>query len=216
MGATKRVAELVVRHVAERSRTRMTAVRFGNVLGSAGSVVPLLKQQIERGGPVTLTHPECTRYFMTISEAVGLVLLAGLSGYGELCVLDMGEPIRIADLALNLITMAGRIPGKEIPIVYTGLRHGEKLHEELLTEAEEQSRHVRNGINVTKSPPPPPNFAKALRELAELAHVGDRDAILRALTRLVPTFRPLLPHRAPEPHPVGAANGAERLIHQQL
>jgi len=189
MGATKRIAELVVRSLASRSETRMTAVRFGNVLGSAGSVVPLFKQQIERGGPVTVTHPECTRYFMTVSEAVGLVLLAGLGGYGELCVLDMGKPIRIAEIAENLITLAGRIPGKEIPIVYTGLRPGEKLFEELLTEDEERSVRVRNRISVAKCPPPPPDLAKKLSSLRELAEEGDRDLLLEAIRELVPSYR---------------------------
>src|SRR5262249_23213938 len=143
MGASKRVAELLVREIARHSRTAFTAVRFGNVLGSAGSVVPVLKEQIERGGPVTVTHPECTRYFMTIPEAVGLVLLAGLGGYGELCILDMGEPIRIADLAAHMITMAGLVPGTDIPIVFTGLRPGEKLAETLLTEEEERTPQDR-------------------------------------------------------------------------
>ena len=189
MGATKRIAELVVRDLARRSDTRMTAVRFGNVLGSAGSVVPLFKQQIEHGGPVTVTHPDCTRYFMTVSEAVGLVLLAGLGGFGELCVLDMGEPIRIAEIASNLITMAGRIPGAEIPIVYTGLRPGEKLYEELLTEEEEETAQVRSRISAARSPPPPPDLAKHLHELQELAEEGDRDGILRSIRRLVPTYR---------------------------
>ena len=189
MGATKRVAELVVRELARSSRTKMTAVRFGNVLGSAGSVVPLFKQQIERGGPVTVTHPDCTRYFMTVSESVGLVLLAGLGGYGELCVLDMGEPIRIADMARNLITMSGRIPEKEIPIVYTGLRPGEKLCEELLTEEEEETALVRNRINVAKSPQPPADLARRLLALRGYADEGDREALLDAIQVLVPTYR---------------------------
>jgi FlaA1/EpsC-like NDP-sugar epimerase len=190
MGATKRIAELVVRDLARRSDTRMTAVRFGNVLGSAGSVVPLFKQQIERGGPVTVTHPDCTRYFMTISEAVGLVLLAGLGGYGELCVLDMGEPMRIAEMAANLITMSGRIPGTEIPIVFTGLRPGEKLAEELLTEEEEETAQVRDRISAAKSPPPPDDLAKCLHTLQELAEVGAHAPLLRAIQLLVPTYRP--------------------------
>lgn len=188
MGASKRIAELVVRDLARTSRTRMTAVRFGNVLGSNGSVVPIFKEQIERGGPVTVTHPDCTRYFMTIPEAVGLVLIAGLGGYGELCVLEMGKPIRIAEMAANLITMAGFIPGEEIEIVYTGLRPGEKLHEELLTEEEEQTRTVRNRVHAASSPPPPPDLQERLEELARLAGAGDRAGILAAIRKIVPSY----------------------------
>jgi FlaA1/EpsC-like NDP-sugar epimerase len=186
MGATKRVAELVIRDLCRSSRTQMTAVRFGNVLGSAGSVLPLFKDQIARGGPVTVTHPECTRYFMTVSEAVGLTLLAGLGGYGDLCVLDMGEPIRIADLARFMIALSGR--ADEIEIAYTGLRPGEKLNEELLTEDEERSQTVRDRIRVTKSPPPPADLATWLSELRRLALAGDRVAILSVLRALVPTY----------------------------
>jgi FlaA1/EpsC-like NDP-sugar epimerase len=189
MGASKRVAEFVVRDLARRSKTKFTAVRFGNVLGSAGSVVPLFKEQIERGGPVTVTHPDCTRYFMTIPEACGLVLLAGLGGYGELCILDMGEPIRIADLASHMITMAGRVPGKDIPIVFTGLRPGEKLNEELLTEEEEQTQVVRDKIKVATSPPPPADFAALLDALRVASEIGDRQAVLGLLQKIVPTFR---------------------------
>jgi FlaA1/EpsC-like NDP-sugar epimerase len=151
--------------------------------------VPLFKQQIARGGPVTVTHPECTRYFMTIPEAVGLVLLAGLGDHGELCVLDMGEPIRIADLARNLITLAGRVPEAEIPIVYTGLRPGEKLYEELLTEEEERSRSVHARILATHSPPPPKDLFARLRRLRFLADDGRCDEVLRELHALVPTYR---------------------------
>jgi FlaA1/EpsC-like NDP-sugar epimerase len=189
MGATKRIAELITHDVSRRSATQMTAVRFGNVLGSAGSVVPLFKQQIERGGPVTVTHPECTRFFMTVSEAVGLVLLAGLGGYGELCVLDMGKPVRIAEMAAHLITMAGRIPGKEIAIVYTGLRPGEKLNEELLTGDEEQTVQVRNRISVCKCPPPPVDLERMLTELRRAADAGDRENVLAAIGALVPSYR---------------------------
>jgi FlaA1/EpsC-like NDP-sugar epimerase len=190
MGASKRVAEYVVRDLARRSKTQFTAVRFGNVLGSAGSVVPLFKQQIQRGGPVTVTHPDCRRYFMTLSEAVGLVLLAGLGGYGELCVLDMGEPLRIADLASNMITMAGLVPNKDIPIVFTGLRPGEKLTEELLTEEEESSQVVRNKIFVATSPPPPEDLEARLERLAAAAERADRPAIVRGLQEIVATFKP--------------------------
>jgi FlaA1/EpsC-like NDP-sugar epimerase len=188
MGATKRVAELVIRDLGRTSSTRMTAVRFGNVLGSAGSVVPIFKEQIAHGGPVTITHPECTRYFMTISEAVGLTLLAGLGGHGPLCVLEMGEPIRIADLARYMVTLTGRAPG-EIPIVYTGLRPGEKLFEELLTEEEERSQVVRNRIRATQSPPPPPELSAWLAELGRLAELGDRVGVLSVLKALVPTYQ---------------------------
>jgi FlaA1/EpsC-like NDP-sugar epimerase/UDP-N-acetylmuramyl pentapeptide phosphotransferase/UDP-N-acetylglucosamine-1-phosphate transferase len=190
MGVTKRVAELVVRDLAREGRTRFTAVRFGNVLGSAGSVVPLFKQQIARGGPVTVTHPDCRRYFMTVSEAAGLVILAGLGDYGELCVLDMGEPIRILDLANHMVTMAGLVPGRDVRIEITGLRRGEKLAEEILTEEEEESRAVRNKILVAKSPPPPTDLKERLAELEQYAHSADRERILSALSALVPTFRP--------------------------
>jgi FlaA1/EpsC-like NDP-sugar epimerase len=189
MGASKRLAEFVVRDLARSSRTKMTAVRFGNVLGSAGSVVPIFKEQIERGGPVTVTHPDCTRYFMTIPEAVGLVLISGLGGYGDLCILDMGEPIRIADMARNLITMAGYVPDEEIPIVFSGLRPGEKLYEELLTEEEEESHQVRNRIKVATPPPAPANLHQRLAELRRLCEAGDREAILRAIHELIPSYR---------------------------
>ena len=195
MGASKRIAEMVVRDLGHRSKTRMTAVRFGNVLGSAGSVIPIFKQQIERGGPVTVTHPECTRFFMTIPEAVGLVLVSGLNDYGDLCILEMGEPVRIADLAHHLITMAGFVPNLEIPIIYTGLRPGEKLHEELMTEEEEQTHQARDRIMVAESPAPPADLKERLHELRKLADAGEPQALLRAMRELVPTFR------TPEPDP---------------
>ncbi len=190
MGATKRVAELIVRDLARASRTRMTAVRFGNVLGSAGSVVPLFKEQIARGGPVTVTHPDCTRYFMTIPEAVGLVLVSGLADYGELCVLEMGAPIRVDELARLMIALSGHVAGSDIKIVYTGLRPGEKLAEEVLTEEEEQAHAVRDRIRIAKSPPPPQDLMLRLAELRRLAETGDREIILNALRVLVPTYRP--------------------------
>lgn len=188
MGATKRVAEFVVRDIARRSSTRYTAVRFGNVLGSAGSVVPIFKRQIERGGPVSVTHPECTRYFMTVSEAVGLVLLAGLGDYGELCILDMGEAIRIVDLARHMISMAGLVPGIDVKIEFTGLRPGEKISENLMTEDEEQSRIVRDKIFVAKPPPVPADLWDRVTELGPMAAENDRAAILRVLKALIPAF----------------------------
>jgi FlaA1/EpsC-like NDP-sugar epimerase len=187
MGATKRIAELIVRDVGRSSPTRMTAVRFGNVLGSAGSVLPIFKEQIAGGGPVTVTDPECTRFFMTVSEAAGLTLLAGLGGYGDLCVLDMGEPFRIANLAKAMVALAGR--AGEIQIVFTGLRPGEKLHEEVLTEEEERSQVVRDRIRVTQSPPPPRDLALWLAQLRRLAEAGDRAGIVSVLRALVPTYQ---------------------------
>lgn len=146
MGATKRAAERIVRALAVASKTVFVTVRFGNVLGSRGSVVPLFQQQIARGGPVTVTHPDATRYFMTIPEAARLVLQAGAMGQsGELFLLDMGEPVRVVDLARDLIRLAGLEPEIDVPIAYTGLRPGEKVTEELFT-AEERvtaTRHER-------------------------------------------------------------------------
>ncbi|NUN51555.1 MAG: polysaccharide biosynthesis protein, partial [Planctomycetaceae bacterium] len=181
MGATKRVGEMVVRDLGRRSRTRFCAVRFGNVLGSAGSVVPLFREQIAAGGPVTVTDPEVRRYFMTIGEAVGLVLKAGYGDHGDLCVLDMGEPIRIVDLARQMITMAGRVPDVDIPLRYTGLRPGEKLTEELLTEEEERTHRVTEKIFAADSPLPPTGLEAGIEELARAAAREDGDAVRAAL-----------------------------------
>jgi len=153
MGATKRFAEMIVQNLAKESTTKFAAVRFGNVLGSRGSVVPLFKKQIARGGPVTVTDPEMTRYFMTIPEASRLVIQAGtLAAGGEVFVLDMGEPVKIVDLAKNLIKLSG-YSEDEIGIAYSGIRPGEKLFEELLNDNERQSEHVFPKIFVGKAEP---------------------------------------------------------------
>ncbi|TMV53019.1 polysaccharide biosynthesis protein [Paenibacillus mesophilus] len=146
MGATKRIAEMVVQSANAASPTNFIIVRFGNVIGSRGSVLPLFQQQIREGGPVTVTHPDMVRYFMTIREAVQLVIQAGaFTQGGELFVLDMGQPVKIAELARKLIRMSGFEPDRDIPIVYTGIRPGEKIVEELLTEEEgiQATRHDR-------------------------------------------------------------------------
>ena len=199
MGATKQVAEALVADRARRARGRFTVVRFGNVLGSAGSVVPLFKHQIETGGPVTVTDPECRRYLMTIREAVGLTLLAGLGGDESLYVLEMGEPIRILDLARLMITLSGHVPDREIPIVFTGLRPGEKRHERLMTAAEASSaRRFRDGILAVRGAKPVPDLESRLESLARAADEGDRVRLLRLLAETSVDYTPL------EPSPPGA------------
>jgi FlaA1/EpsC-like NDP-sugar epimerase len=189
MGATKRVGEIMTRDVAQRSGIRGCAVRFGNVLGSDGSVVPLFKQQIEAGGPVTITHPDVRRYFMTIPEAVSLVLKAAYGRYGELCVLDMGEPIRILDLARQMIAMAGLVPDQDIEIVVTGLRPGEKLNEELMTEDEEVTLRAEDKIQVISGPPPPGHLWDTLAHIEDATSREDAARALELLQVIVPTYR---------------------------
>ncbi len=190
MGATKRLCEMIVQSLAQKSHTTFVAVRFGNVLGSNGSVIPLFKQQIENGGPVTVTHPDIVRFFMTIPEAVRLVLEAGAMGKGgEIFVLDMGKPVKILDLAENLIKLSGFIPYKDIDIRFTGLRPGEKLYEELLMDEEglmktdNQKIFVGAPIDLNKD-----TFFDHLASLKKIAYSDNSENLVQALLDLVPTF----------------------------
>jgi len=190
MGATKRLAEMIVQALGGRGETRFIAVRFGNVLGSRGSVIPLFQEQIRRGGPVTVTHEEMKRYFMITSEAVMLVLQAGAMGQGgEVFVLDMGDPVRIIDLARELIRLSGYEPDVEIPIVYTGPRPGEKLHEELLT-AEEGAEATRHKQIYVARLSDLPDEAWLRERLDKLKQVTERQEIVELLRQLVPTYEP--------------------------
>ena len=194
MGATKRMCETVVQSFAERgSRTVFTAVRFGNVLGSHGSVIPLFKRQLKEGGPITVTHKDITRYFMTIPEASRLVITAGaLAKGGEVFVLKMGDPVRIYDLACNLVRLSGLRLGRDIEVKVTGLRPGEKLYEELRMEGEDVIPTDVDDITVsTGSPVPPEQVDDNLKALAACLE-GTNDEIKRALAKAVPTYRPQL------------------------
>lgn len=197
MGCTKRVAELYIQNLNNRPGcvTQFKAVRFGNVLGSAGSVVPIFKKQIAEGGPVRVTHPEMTRYFMTIPEASQLVLQAAATGKGgQVFLLDMGEPVKIVDLARDLITLSGFRPDEDIEILFTGVRPGEKLFEELRTEGEDIAPTTHEKIRVWRTVPIDGEVLQAgLDGLAELVNSPQRASIIRALQSLVPEYRPLNP-----------------------
>ncbi len=196
MGASKRMCEMVIQAMAKETasgkyKTEFVAVRFGNVLGSNGSVIPLFKKQIAEGGPVTVTHPDIIRYFMTIPEAVSLVLQAGgMATGGEIFVLDMGEPVKIVDLAKNLIKLSGYKPGEDIKIEYTGLRPGEKLYEELLM-AEEGLQDTANALIHIGRPIEfdEDAFMEQLEELKKLAD-NDTDEIKQMAQRIVSTYHP--------------------------
>lgn len=197
MGASKRVAECVVQRAAGRAAPGQTfvSVRFGNVLGSRGSVVPLFKEQIKKGGPVTVTHPEMTRYFMTIPEASQLVLEAGgLAQNGSVYLLDMGESVKIVDLARDLIELSGFEPGVDIQIEFTGMRPGEKLYEELLTAEEGTTSSQHEKISVAKQPAyDPDQLDSDLDALFDAARRREHDGIVAALCAIIPV------HMLPKP-----------------
>lgn len=189
MGATKRICEMVIQMVGLRSKTEFVAVRFGNVLGSNGSVIPLFQKQIAEGGPVTVTDPEIIRYFMTIPEAVSLVLQAGtFARGGEIFILDMGEPVKIDDLARNMIRLSGFEPGADIEIQYTGLRPGEKLYEELLLDTETSRKTANNLIYIGKDEPFDAEALQASLEELRQAAEGNEPKLRSILAKIVPTY----------------------------
>ena len=191
MGASKRICEMVIQSYAETSKTCFAAVRFGNVLGSNGSVIPLFREQIRKGGPVTVTHPEITRFFMTIPEAVTLVLQAGaFAKGGEIFVLDMGDPVKIDDLARNMIRLSGFEPDVDIEVVYSGLRPGEKLYEELLMGEEGLAKTANDLIYVGhKIDFDQKWFFEELTQLGKLTE-GQEQQLRQKIRTLVPTYLP--------------------------
>jgi FlaA1/EpsC-like NDP-sugar epimerase len=200
MGVSKRVAEIYVQALSQRSETRFVTVRFGNVLGSAGSVIPIFKQQIATGGPITITHPDMQRYFMTIPEASQLVLQAGSMGRGgEIFILDMGQPVKIVELARDLVTFSGLTPDVEIEIKFTGVRPGEKLSEELAVDAERRETTSHPKIFVGRFRPHSWELLqRQLRELGALADGRDQD-IRKKFGEIVPEYRPTVPSEMPLP-----------------
>ncbi len=200
MGVSKRVAEIYVQSLSQRSKTHFITVRFGNVLGSAGSVVPIFREQIAKGGPVTVTHPEMRRYFMTIPEACQLVLQAGAMGQGgEIFVLDMGEPVKIVDLARDLIRLSGLNPDSDIEIKFTGMRPGEKLFEELAVDEEsvEKTKHPKIFVGRFR-PYPLDEILQGLQKLHACSDGANVEAVKRAFKDVVPEYQGV-PDELPPP-----------------
>jgi FlaA1/EpsC-like NDP-sugar epimerase len=190
MGSSKRIAEMYIQDLNNTTKTHFVTVRFGNVLGSEGSVVPIFNKQIASGGPVTVTHPEMQRYFMTIPEASQLVLQAATMGQGgEIFVLDMGEPVKIVDLAKELITLSGFRPGEDIEIVFIGQRPGEKLFEELSIAGEDMiaTRHPKIAAwkNITKDRE---TLRAEIDKLVNIAQAQDYDKIVALVKQLIPEY----------------------------
>lgn len=199
MGATKRVSECIVTAFAGISKTRFVGVRFGNVLGSSGSVLPIFEKQIAEGGPITVTDPRATRYFMTVEEAVGLILqAAAMARGGEIFILKMGTPVRIMDMARNLLLLSGLEPGKDIDIKVTGLRQGEKLDEELVEEPGNVLISEHPDIMVLRPANPiSDGFRSKMLEVEILSRGSDTTALLRKLQEIIPTFQPASAHFVP-------------------
>jgi FlaA1/EpsC-like NDP-sugar epimerase len=192
MGATKRVAEKLIQSFNNKSKTCYMAVRFGNVLGSSGSAIPIFQNQINSGVSITITHPEMTRYFMSIQEASQLILQCGSFGKnGEIFLLEMGKPIKIVDMARDMIRLSGLEPDIDIPIVFTGLRPGEKLYEELrlIDEIKISTEHSKIMILKDKSDPQPWNILNSLLvNLFEASELLDSDKIIAALKKIIPSY----------------------------
>jgi FlaA1/EpsC-like NDP-sugar epimerase len=221
MGATKRLAEQIVLgwRGRDESVTDFRAVRFGNVLGSDGSVIPLFKKQLAAGGPLTVTHPEVRRYFMTIPEAVQLVLQAAAlpEAAGRISMLDMGEPIRILDLAEQLIRLSGRIPYRDVGIVFTGLRPGEKLHEELMSTLEFSLPTVMEKIRIVRTEGVAGVRLEAgLKRLFAATASGSRDAVVHELGALVPEYRFLTADESAREAPLPSSTDADVGLNRKL
>lgn len=216
MGCTKRICEMLIQTFAKNTSMKCMAVRFGNVLGSHGSVIPLFEEQIKNGGPVTITHPDIVRYFMTIPEAAQLVLQAGgLAQSGSIYVLDMGEPVKIMDLATRLIRFYGYEPNVNMEIKVTGLRPGEKLYEELMLDSEQDRMTKTAHDKIFIAPPMQIDLAAFYEELQNLRHDAEHndEGVVLSLQRMVGTYHPN--RVVNEDHTVSAAHGNTETIDKE-